>query len=99
MRATLAVPVLAALFSVATAFSVPPTADDVISLLPGGKLTDYIWRSANPQSVLTPASDITLASIPQDEYYTITSALHPNHKVRIKSTDGWCDPHAKSYTG
>lgn len=49
--------------------------------------------------ILTPASDITLASLPSDEHYTITSALHPNHKVRIKSTDGWCDPDAKSYAG
>lgn len=31
---------------------------------------------------MTPASDITLASVPADDHYVITSALHPVRRVR-----------------
>ncbi|RSH85597.1 hypothetical protein EHS25_003736 [Saitozyma podzolica] len=45
------------------------------------------------------ANDMTLAMIPGDEHVLITSARHPDHSVRIKSTDGWCDPDVRSYSG
>jgi cathepsin A (carboxypeptidase C) len=48
--------------------------------------------------ILTPASDFTLASIP-DEHVTITNAQFPKHKLRIKSTTGWCDPDVRSFSG
>jgi len=44
------------------------------------------------------ASDMRLESVP-DEHVVITSALHPNHKMRIKAHHGWCDPDVKSYSG
>lgn len=57
------------------------------------------WSADTPAAdVLTPASDVTLSSV-TDEFTVLTSPLHPKHRVRIKSTNGWCDPHARSYSG
>ncbi|KAL1407126.1 hypothetical protein Q8F55_006540 [Vanrija albida] len=70
-------------------------AHDLVDDVLGGPAAAH----APADAVLSPASDITLASIPGDEHYVLTSALHPNHKVRIKSTQGWCDPDVRSYSG
>ncbi|BEJ16680.1 hypothetical protein CspHIS471_0600810 [Cutaneotrichosporon sp. HIS471] len=83
---------LVSLLPLVAAFRLPTNPGDVF-VLAGDMLAE------TPESVLTPASDITLASIPNDEHYTITSAMHPDHMVRIKSTEGWCDPNVKSFTG
>jgi cathepsin A (carboxypeptidase C) len=95
--------VLLASLSVATAFHVPPQVQDAYDLLNNVPLPQLPWTnpsaSVPPLSILTPASDITLSSIRAEEYHILTSPLHPDHKVRIKSTDGWCDPKARSYTG
>ncbi|KAL7418832.1 hypothetical protein Q5752_006516 [Cryptotrichosporon argae] len=60
---------------------------------------DLLDTGAAAHSFLSPASDFTLASIPGDEHVVVTSASHPNHKIRIKSTTGWCDPGVRSYSG
>ncbi|WVO23595.1 uncharacterized protein IAS62_004950 [Cryptococcus decagattii] len=44
------------------------------------------------------ANDMQLSTI-GDEYVVLTHKKYPNHKVRIKSTTGWCDPDVKSYSG
>ncbi|KIR37376.1 cathepsin A (carboxypeptidase C) [Cryptococcus deuterogattii MMRL2647] len=44
------------------------------------------------------ANDMQLGTI-GDEYVVLTHKKYPNHKVRIKSTTGWCDPDVKSYSG
>lgn len=93
MRAALLLPLLVPL---AQAFRFP-IATDAFDL--AGSLLDSKVGGHNPMTVLSPASDITLAQIPGDDHYTLTSALHPNHKVRIKSTNGWCDPGVRSYSG
>lgn len=75
-----------------------PLATDAFDLA-GSLLQQSSGPKVNPMTVLSPASDITLSQIPGDEHYILTSALHPNHKVRIKSTKGWCDPGVNSYSG
>lgn len=53
----------------------------------------------SPLTRLSPASDISLSTLGKDEFFTITSAAHPGHSVRIKETTGWCDPDVRSFTG
>jgi len=93
---------LLASLSAVTAFHLP-VPEDVSALLGNVQLPQLAWTnpsaSVPAENILTPASDIKLSSVRSDEYAVLTSPLHPKHKVRIKSTDGWCDPHAKSYTG
>lgn len=80
-----------------------PTAQDALSA--ASHLLDELNDLASgatgitPQNVLTPASDIGMHALSTDEFTVLTSPLHPNHKVRIKSTKGWCDPGVKSYSG
>lgn len=88
---------LPALAASASAFRLP--SPEVAFDLAHGLVDDVLHHAGSAATVLTPAADITLASVPADEHYTITSALHPNHKVRIKSTEGWCDPDVRSYSG
>lgn len=85
---------LALLAPLAGAFRIP-FADEVDSF--ASLLVDETHGSAH--TVLTPASDITLESITSDDFHVLVSAENPQHKVRIKSTTGWCDPHARSYSG
>lgn len=61
---------LGPLLPLAAAFRFPASPEDVFAIA-GDMLTE------TPDSVLTPASDITLSSIPNDEHYTLTSAMHP----------------------
>lgn len=92
---------LLALLSTVAAFRFPAPAD-YSALLGNAQLPQLAWTKPSaepPEAILTPASDIALSSIRSDEYHILTSPLHPKHKVRIKSTDGWCDPNAKSWTG
>ncbi|AFR98075.1 cathepsin A (carboxypeptidase C) [Cryptococcus neoformans C23] len=44
------------------------------------------------------ANDMRLSAI-GDEHVVLSHKKYPNHKVRIKSTTGWCDPDVKSYSG
>ncbi|KAK8845458.1 hypothetical protein IAR55_006171 [Kwoniella newhampshirensis] len=44
------------------------------------------------------ANDINLESV-GEEFTVLTHKKFPDHRVRIKSTTGWCDPDVRSYTG
>ncbi|WVR03482.1 hypothetical protein IAU60_000473 [Kwoniella sp. DSM 27419] len=50
------------------------------------------------QTTLSPASDIKLESV-GDEFTVLTHDKFPDHRVRIKSTTGWCDPDVRSFSG
>lgn len=68
------------LLPLAAAFRLP-SAGDAFSVA-----ADMLGAGAGtsaPDTVLSPASDITLASIPDDEHYVILSAMHP---VRWRSS-------------
>ncbi|ORX34677.1 Alpha/Beta hydrolase protein [Kockovaella imperatae] len=90
---------LLALLPLAAAFQVPkfPTAQDALSA--ADNLLHGHSAAGGASTVLSPASDLTLSSISGDDHVTLTSALHPKHKMRIKSHHGWCDPWTKSYSG
>lgn len=66
-----ALTLLSLLAPIATAFHLP-TAQDALGLA-----SDLLESSGISDTILTPASDITLASIPSEEEYIITSAEHP----------------------
>ncbi|KAL7415404.1 Alpha/Beta hydrolase protein [Mrakia frigida] len=45
-------------------------------------------------------SPFTLASLNEDAHTHFAHEAFPDHKIRIKATEGgWCDPGVKSYTG
>ncbi|ORY34286.1 Alpha/Beta hydrolase protein [Naematelia encephala] len=76
----------------------PTTAQDAIQMAdsflhPGNS------ESADPATILNTASDFSLESVTGDDFIHFTSARHPKHKIRIKSTNGFCDPSVKSYSG
>ena len=59
---------------------------------------DSLLNHASPSHTLTPASDLSLASI-TDEHTLITHPMFPSHSMRLKSTTGWCDPDVRSFSG
>ena len=75
MRSFLAVPVFAAALSTALQLPHIPSAQDALNTAEA--LLQAHRPSAAADTVLSPASDFTLASIPGDEHVTITSAHYP----------------------
>lgn len=45
--------------------------------------------------ISTGAGELSMSMIGNEEHVTFTSHKFPKHQLRIKSTDGWCDPDAK----
>ncbi|CAD6587184.1 MAG: hypothetical protein TREMPRED_004679 [Tremellales sp. Tagirdzhanova-0007] len=59
-----------------------------------------VQRQFDINSDSSPDKLDSLASIPQkNKPITIKSKYHPDHRVRIKAHDAWCDPTGRSYTG
>ncbi|WWC99367.1 hypothetical protein V866_006268 [Kwoniella sp. B9012] len=52
----------------------------------------------HPSTSLGYDNDIRLESL-GDEFTVLTHKRFPEHRVRIKSTSGWCDPDVRSYSG
>lgn len=69
MRFTAAV--LPALLPLASAFILPGP-EDAFNLA-----SEFLGHNETPDTVLSPASDVTLSSIGTEEFFTITSADHP----------------------
>lgn len=45
--------------------------------------------------ISTGDGEFSMRMIGQEEHVTFTSHKFPKHQLRIKSTDGWCDPDVK----
>jgi hypothetical protein len=54
--------------------------------------TPFRQPSARRAAIRSPALARRIVSL-------CSLTLAQKHKVRIKSTDGWCDPHTRSYSG
>jgi cathepsin A (carboxypeptidase C) len=93
MRASLLLASLPAALAAAAQILLP----DSPSALPVANPYDAPYGYSTDQ-VESPDGPISLASL-GSEFTVLTSPLYPDHRVRIKSTDGWCDPDARSYTG
>ncbi|WRT63688.1 uncharacterized protein IL334_000611 [Kwoniella shivajii] len=52
----------------------------------------------HPSVTLGYGNDIKLESV-GEEFTILSHEKFPDHRVRIKSTTGWCDPDVKSYSG
>lgn len=72
MRLTAAA--LPALLPLASAFILPGP-EDAFNLA-----SDFLGHNEVPDTVLSPASDVTLSSIGSEEFFTITHADHPVSK-------------------
>lgn len=62
---------LPAALPLASAFILPGP-EDAFNLA-----SDFLGQNGSPDTVLTPASDVTLQSIGTEDFYVITSADHP----------------------
>ncbi|OCF45215.1 cathepsin A (carboxypeptidase C) [Kwoniella heveanensis CBS 569] len=52
----------------------------------------------HPSTTLGYASDVKLQSV-GEEFMVLTHDMFPDHRVKIKSTTGWCDPDVRSFSG
>ncbi|WVQ80388.1 hypothetical protein IAT38_002493 [Cryptococcus sp. DSM 104549] len=92
-------PLLALLPSLALALQLPqlphlPSPQDALHLAEG-----YVSEASGAAATaMGYANDMMLNSI-GEEHVVLTSQRFPDHKVRIKSTSGWCDPDVRSFTG
>ncbi|WWC66700.1 uncharacterized protein I206_100604 [Kwoniella pini CBS 10737] len=86
---------LLALLPLISAIQLPhiPSPQDALNVA-----DSFIHSQQHPSTTLNYASDIKLDSV-GEEFTVLTHKKFPDHRVRIKSTSGWCDPDVKSYSG
>ncbi|ODO01955.1 cathepsin A (carboxypeptidase C) [Cryptococcus wingfieldii CBS 7118] len=73
---------------------IPATPQEALSFA-----DSYVHNSLdNAEANLGYADDMMLQSV-GDEFVVLHHAKFPKHQVKIKSTDGWCDPNVRSYSG
>ncbi|KZT61482.1 alpha/beta-hydrolase [Calocera cornea HHB12733] len=46
-----------------------------------------------------PAPEQSLADVASDSFTVLSHAAFPGYAIRVKRTEGWCDPDVKGYTG
>ncbi|WWD22404.1 hypothetical protein CI109_106895 [Kwoniella shandongensis] len=91
------VPLLALLAQAIQLPHFPSSAEDALNV--ADSFVHSQIPSGNARTSLGYANDIKLQSVAGDEYTVLTSKKFPDHRVRIKSTTGWCDPDVRSYSG